>query len=122
MIVAHGEFGGFFGDARPPIDEERSSCAKETSPMVGMSANVVNPGHGASTEVRRRRQAGGALMKTGQAAEYLAISVRQLQYLSERQEVAVIQMGKGCVRYDRADLDDYIDRRRRPCRKEAAHG
>ena len=90
--------------------------------MVGMNGNAVSPSRGASMEVGRRRQSAGALLKSKQAAEYLAISERQLQYLSQRQELAVIEMGKACIRYDRADLDDYIDRRRRPCRNEVPHG
>jgi hypothetical protein len=122
MSVAHAGFGESAGDSRPPVTDEGSSCAKEASPVLGMNSNVVSLGRGALIEPGRRRQGAGALLKTEQAAEYLAISVRQLQYLSERQEVAVIEMGRNCIRYDRADLDDYIDRRRRPCRKEAPHG
>lgn len=120
--MAHDGFGGFDGDARPPVTDEGSSCAKETSPVLGVKDKAVSRGRGALIQACRRRQSAGALLKSKQAAEYLAISVRQLQYLSERQEVAVIEMGKNCVRYDRADLDDYIDRRRRPCRKEVTHG
>jgi len=54
-------------------------------------------------------QSGGPLMKSKQAANYLAISERQLQYLSQRGEVAFIRIGKSGVRYDRADLDQFVD-------------
>ena len=58
-------------------------------------------------------QSGGPLMKSKQAANYLAISERQLQYLSQRGEVAVIRIGKSGVRYDRLDLDAFVDCHRR---------
>ena len=122
MSLAHAGFGESAGDSRPPVTDEGSSCAQEASPVLGVKDKAVSRGRGALIQAGRRRQGAGALLKTEQAAEYLAISVRQLQYLSKRQEVAVIDIGKNCIRYDRADLDDYIDRRRRPCRKEAPHG
>jgi hypothetical protein len=58
-------------------------------------------------------QSGGPLMKSKQAANYLAISERQLQYLSQRGEVAVIRIGKSGVRYDRLDLDAFVAHHRR---------
>ena len=50
----------------------------------------------------------GPLLKLKQAANYLAISTRQLQYLSQGGELAVIRIGKSGVRYDRADLDEFV--------------
>ena len=50
----------------------------------------------------------GPLLKLEQAANYLAISTRQLQYLSQGGELAVIRIGKSGVRYDRADLDEFV--------------
>lgn len=61
----------------------------------------------------RPMQSGGPLMKSKQAANYLAISERQLQYLSQRGEVAIIRIGKSGVRYDRLDLDAFVARHRR---------
>lgn len=52
-------------------------------------------------------------MKSKQAANYLAISERQLQYLSQRGEVAIIRIDKSGVRYDRLDLDAFVARHRR---------
>ena len=59
------------------------------------------------------RRSGGPLLKLKEAANYLAISTRQLQYLSKRGKVAVISVGKTGVRWDREDLDAFICRCRR---------
>lgn len=106
-----------FGDERP------RGCSGESSSRKGKEAAtvVVRSQLVAGTKKRdsehfgddRPIQSGGPLMKSKQAANYLAISERQLQYLSQRGEVAVIRIGKSGVRYDRLDLDEFVTRHRR---------
>jgi excisionase family DNA binding protein len=54
-------------------------------------------------------QAGGPLLKTQAAADYLAISPRQVQYLSQRGELPCVRIGNS-TRYTTADLDDFVRR------------
>lgn len=51
----------------------------------------------------------GPLLMTEEAAKYLAISPRQVQYLSNRGELPCIKMATS-TRYSPADLDEFIDR------------
>jgi excisionase family DNA binding protein len=53
---------------------------------------------------------GGRLMKTKEAASYLAISERQLQYEAQRGNIAVVRMGKTGIRFVKQDLDEFVDR------------
>ncbi len=72
-------------------------------------------------EIRRRLRPSllvvGPLLKTIDAAKYLAISARQVQYLSSRGELPVIQIA-GSTRYAQGDLDDFVDR----CRQRGGQG
>ena len=52
----------------------------------------------------------GKLMKTKEAASYLAISERQLQYEAQRGNIAVVRMGKTGIRFVKQDLDEFVDR------------
>lgn len=54
----------------------------------------------------------GPLLKTNQAATYLAISPRQVQYLAQRGELACVRFGNS-TRYTTADLDEFVGRHRR---------
>lgn len=54
----------------------------------------------------------GPLMRTKEAAEHLAISERQLQYEAGRGNVRCVRFGKGCIRFAREDLDEYVNRHR----------
>jgi excisionase family DNA binding protein len=57
------------------------------------------------------RSPGGPLLKTKEAAEYLRISPRQVQYLSGRGELPCIRMGKS-TRYTTTDLEEFVSRHR----------
>jgi excisionase family DNA binding protein len=59
----------------------------------------------------------GPLLKTREAAKYLAISERQLQYEVQRGRLAVIRMGRS-TRFTTADLEDFVGR----CRSEGGEG
>lgn len=61
--------------------------------------------------------ASGPLLKTEAAAEYLAISPRQVQYLSQRGDLPCIRIGTS-IRYVPADLDEFVGR----CRQKGAQG
>jgi hypothetical protein len=75
-------------------------------------------GTGSSAVAQRVPNAArGPLLKTIDAATYLAISARQVQYLSSRGELPVIQIG-GSTRYAQGDLDDFVDR----CRQRGGQG
>ena len=64
-----------------------------------------------------RPPASGPLLKTEAAAEYLAISPRQLQYLSQRGDLPCVRIGTS-IRYVPADLDEFVNR----CRQKGAQG
>jgi len=99
-----------FGSERPPIsDRESPYTSREEIAAVGSAGQTGNI---AFREPVSTRRSGGPLLKLKEAAHYLAISTRQLQYLSHRREVAFIRIGKSGVRYDRADLDEFVARHR----------
>lgn len=54
----------------------------------------------------------GPLLTTKQAARYLAVSERQLQYEVARSKVTSVRFGKSCIRFAQEDLDDYVNRHR----------
>lgn len=54
----------------------------------------------------------GPLLKLKQAAQYLAIGERQLQYEVERGNIGYVRLGKKCLRFSQLDLDDYVDQHR----------
>lgn len=96
-----------FGAERPPMSDRESPYASREEIAVVVSA--MQAGNVAVPKPGRMRGASGPLFKLEEAAKYLAISKRQLQYLSKRGEVAFIRIGKSGVRYDRADLDQFVD-------------
>jgi len=101
-------FGGHGQHRRPRPEAAGSHCAEETKPMgTGSSAVAQRPANAAR----------GPLLKTIDAAKYLAISARQVQYLSSRGELPVIQIA-GSTRYSQGDLDDFVDR----CRQRGGRG
>ena len=102
------DFGGPGRDRRLRPDAAGSHCAEETQPMGTGSSAVAQ---------RVPNAARGPLLKTIDAAKYLAISARQVQYLSSRGELPVIQIG-GSTRYAQGDLDDFVDR----CRQRGGQG
>jgi hypothetical protein len=58
----------------------------------------------------------GQLLNTKQAAQYLNIGVRQLQYEVGRENIGCVRLGKNCIRFAQKDLDDYVSRHRRAAR------
>ena len=96
-----------FGGERPPMSDRESPYASREEIKAVDSA--IQAGNVAVPKPGRMRGASGPLFKLEEAANYLAISKRQLQYLSKRGEVAFIRIGKSGVRYDRADLDQFVD-------------
>ncbi len=52
------------------------------------------------------------LMKEKEAAKYLAISPRTMWSLREAGEIPAVRIGRS-VRYDIADLDEFIDKKRK---------
>ena len=68
------------------------------------------------------RAAGGPLLKTRQAAQYLAISERQLQYEVERGNIAFVRVGKSGIRFTNKDLDGYVNRYRTAASATACGG
>lgn len=98
-------------DRPAPLGDE-SSSEKETA-AVARSMSGAPVAHGTGADGIGVRGMSGPLMKTKQAAQYLAIGERQLQYLSKRGEIAVISIGKSGVRYHPADLDEFVARHRR---------
>ena len=58
------------------------------------------------------RKKTGPLLKTKQAADYLAIGERQLQYEVARENIGCVRLGKNCIRFAQDDLDEYVNRHR----------
>jgi excisionase family DNA binding protein len=75
-------------------------------------------GTGSSAVAQRPVNAArGPLLKTEEAARYLAVSPRQVQYLSQRGELPCVRIGNS-TRYTKGDLDDFVDR----CRQRGGRG
>jgi excisionase family DNA binding protein len=105
QVVRYTESG--MVEHRPRSESTGSlSCRKETNMDIAESA-VASPGHS---------QVSGPLLKVQAAAEYLAISTRQVQYLSQRGELPCVRMGTS-TRYRVADLESFISR----CRRKGGH-
>lgn len=51
----------------------------------------------------------GPLLKTSEAAKYLAISERQVQYEVQRGRLAVVRLGRS-TRFTTADLEEFVGR------------
>ena len=51
------------------------------------------------------------LLRSDEAARLLAISLRKLWTLADEGEIPVVRIGRS-VRYDPADLQDYIERQK----------
>ena len=49
-----------------------------------------------------------AVMAPRDGAAYLAVSLRHLRALSQRGDIAVVRIGRKCLRYRRADLDRFL--------------
>lgn len=49
------------------------------------------------------------LLTAKQSATYLAISERKLWSISKSGDIPTVRLGR-CVRYDKADLDEFIQR------------
>jgi len=63
------------------------------------------------------------IMSRAEAAEYLRISIRKLDYLAESGELKLIKLGEGKrsrVLYRRKDIDDFVESNLVSDRKEAA--
>ena len=99
------------GTGRPPFTETGSHCAEENPMIASPATGTLSPAP-ALNQRAGRPPASGPLLKTEAAAEYLAISPRQVQYLSDRGELPCIKMATS-TRYSPADLDGFIDRCRR---------
>jgi len=105
------------------IDFEAAATGRPRSAEAGSSSNeetemgIANPAEKrgfvqAGRQPGAHPQAGGPLLKTQAAADYLAISPRQVQYLSQRGELPCVRIGNS-TRYTTADLDDFVRRCRR---------
>ena len=93
---------------RPPSAAPESHCA-EVNPMEAIAGgNDI----AALVAALRAESMVGPLLKTEEAAKYLAISPRQVQYLCDRGELPCIKMATS-TRYSPADLDEFIDHCRR---------
>jgi excisionase family DNA binding protein len=93
---------------RPRSAEAGSHLNEETDMGIANPAEkrgVVQAGRHPGAQP----QAGGPLLKTQAAADYLAISPRQVQYLSQRGELPYVRIGNS-TRYTTADLDDFVRR------------
>jgi excisionase family DNA binding protein len=55
-----------------------------------------------------------SLLRPKDAADLLGVSERYLSTLSKRGELPFVRMGRRAIRYARADLAAFIDRRRSP--------
>jgi len=84
---------------RPAFANDESPSDKEYSNM------------GAVNQLLEQR-VNGPLLKTKQAADYLAIGERQLQYEVAKNRIACVRFGKNCIRFTQEDLDEYVDRHR----------
>jgi excisionase family DNA binding protein len=97
---------------RPRASEAGSHSNEETD--MGIANPMAETG--VIPQAGRQRTArpypAGPLLKTEEAAKYLAISPRQVQYLSDRGELPCIKMATS-TRYSPADLDEFIDQCRR---------
>lgn len=97
---------------RPPSNAGEFLSDEETV-METATLSTENRGRVQQGEYRiGRPKPGGPLLKTNQAATYLAISPRQVQYLSKRGELACVRIGNS-TRFTTADLDDFVGRHRR---------
>lgn len=61
----------------------------------------------------RRASERGPLYNYDEAAEYLNTTPRHVRKLCETRQLASVKVGN-LVRLDQADMDDYIERQRRP--------
>lgn len=52
-----------------------------------------------------------ALMRTPEAARYLAVSPRFIAVLQRRKTIPCVKIGAKCTRFRRADLDRFIQER-----------
>lgn len=96
---------------RPRLDAGEFLSDEET--VMETAALVAgNRGRGQGEHGIGRPKPGGPLLKINQAATYLAISPRQVQYLSNRGELACVRFGNS-TRYTTADLDEFVGRHRR---------
>ena len=84
---------------RPAFANDESPSDKEYSNMV------------AGNQLLEQR-VNGPLLKTKQAADYLAIGERQLQYEVGRGNIRCVKFGKNCIRFAQDDLDEYVNRHR----------
>lgn len=72
------------------------------------------PGRGAAcinTRMSETNDTKSRLFRTDDAASYLEIGRRTLQELVTNREIGFIKIGRS-IRFDRADLDQFIDARR----------
>lgn len=106
----NGDFG-HAGAGRPPYADPASHSGEE-SQMVTASSEALHAPKRSRENASADPRCGGPLLKTNQAATYLAISPRQVQYLSKRGQLPCIQIGKS-TRYTTADLDAFVGRHRR---------
>lgn len=113
LVVRYAEEGKVVGQPRSEPGgsisprEERGLMETTVDPAAG-KRNPEQP----SVQPGFRPSVAGPLLKTEEAAKYLAISPRQVQYLSDRGELPCIKMATS-TRYSPADLDEFIDQCRR---------
>ena len=93
--------------ARRPQDSTPLSSGAEED------RNVIERVTGVAPRQQTGRQgSGGPLLRTKQAAQYLAIGERQLQYEVEKENITCVRLGKRCIRFTKEDLDEYVSRHR----------
>ncbi len=51
-----------------------------------------------------------ALLSNADAAKYLAISVRTLYELAKQGRITPVRIGPRCIKYERRELDRFIER------------
>jgi excisionase family DNA binding protein len=90
------------------IEKNRPANADRVSSSKKEDLNVIDFSEAEKVVV-------GPLLKTKQAADYLAIGERQLQYEVGKGNIRCVRFGKNCIRFTQEDLDEYVNRHRTVC-------
>ena len=109
-----GRYGGEMRTALYDLDDVRQFIKKNRPASVGRGSSLNNKEDSSVIAINQTvgKAAGGPLLKTKQAAQYLAIGERQLQYEVGRRNIRCVRLGKNCIRFTQEDLDEYVDRHR----------
>ena len=112
-VIGSMKVDRFGGEKRTPLydlDNVRQFIKKNRPASAAIESSVKK--EGLNVNDFSGQVVDGPLLRTKQAAQYLAIGERQLQYEVCRGNVRCVRFGKNCIRFAQADLDEYVNRHR----------